>query len=402
MIRTESAGGIGSAITALNDVQHICVSAVPRRGCGLAEQAVDALQNIAAVIGGPGSQGSIVQQAVFVRDLSHVETCRRIIRDFYGAHLPATSYIPQPPCEGKELAIEALGVTGPPGAVEIERCCEQMVVSRHSGVSWIHAAHLFPEPTTAGVYARSVAAFEKVGQMLAKRNVRYSDVVRTWIYLGDIVGREGDVQRYQELNRARTDFYSQFHFGQGRTPPGFSRTVYPASTGIGTDGTGVVVSCIAVQSDRADLVLLPLENPRQASAFDYQLRYGPQSPKFARAMAVVVGHTATIFISGTAAITNSESRHPGDVESQTQLTLDNIASLISADNFRNHGRPDLGSTLNDLALVRVYIKRQEDYAKCRAVCEKRLGERPILYAVADVCRPELLVEIEGMAFCQTE
>jgi len=50
--------------------------------------------------------------------------------------------------------------------------------------------------------------------------------------------------------------------------------------------------------------------------------------------------------------------------------------------------------------VRVYIKRQEDYAKCRAVCEARLGELPTVYAVADVCRPELLVEIEGIAFSQ--
>jgi hypothetical protein len=48
--------------------------------------------------------------------------------------------------------------------------------------------------------------------------------------------------------------------------------------------------------------------------------------------------------------------------------------------------------------VRVYIKRQEDYEKVRAVCESRLGELPTIYAIADVCRPDLLVEIEGMAF----
>ena len=398
MLRTESVAGIGSAVAALNDVQHVCVSAIPRRGRGLAQQAEDALQSIADVIGSHGSHGSIVRQAVFVRDLAQVETCRQIIRDFYGDHLPATSYIPQPPCEGKELAIEALGVAGPPGAVEIERCCEQMVVTRHSGVTWVHAANLFPEPTTAGVYARSLAAFEKLSQMLAKRNVRYSEVIRTWIYLGDIVGPEGATQRYKEMNRARTDFYRHFTFGQGRTPPGFTRPVFPASTGIGTDGKGVVVSCIALQTDRTDLTLVPLENPQQTSAFDYQQHYSPQSPKFARAMAVAVGNSATIFISGTASITNSESRFVGDVAGQTHLTLDNIAALIGADNFRHHGVPSLGSTLDDLALVRVYIKRQEDYDRCRAVCEARLGPRPIVYAVADVCRPELLVEIEGLAF----
>ena len=48
--------------------------------------------------------------------------------------------------------------------------------------------------------------------------------------------------------------------------------------------------------------------------------------------------------------------------------------------------------------MRVYIKNQEDYQKTRAVCEDRFGEVPTIYAVADVCRPELLVEIEGIAF----
>ncbi len=398
MIRTESAHGIGSAVAALNDVQHVCVSAVPHRGHSLAEQAYDALESVADVTGNHGSHGSIVYQAVFVRDLSQVETCRRIIREFYGDNLPATSYIPQPPCEGKELAIEAMGLAGPPGALDIERCCEQMVVAKHSGVTWVHAANLLPEPTAAGVYSRSLMTFEKVSQMLAKRNVRYQDVIRTWIYLGDIVGPEGDTQRYKELNRARTDFYTHFNFCQGHTPADFNHPLFPASTGIGTDGKGVMISCLALQTDRTDLVLLPLENPQQTSAFDYGSHYSPQSPKFARAMAVAVGDSATIFVSGTAAITDSESRYPGDVAAQTQLTLDNIAALISTENFRDHGKANLGATLDDLAQVRVYIKRQEDYARCRAVCEARLGARPIIYAVADVCRPELLVEIEGVAF----
>jgi len=62
----------------------------------------------------------------------------------------------------------------------------------------------------------------------------------------------------------------------------------------------------------------------------------------------------------------------------------------------------LGATLGDLAFARVYIKRQEDYRGVRAVCEDRLGELPTVYAVADVCRPELLVEIEGVAFSRRE
>ena len=71
---------------------------------------------------------------------------------------------------------------------------------------------------------------------------------------------------------------------------------------------------------------------------------------------------------------------------------------IILDEFRHHGLSGLGATMADLALARVYIKRQEDYERTRAVCRRRLGELPTIYAVADVCRPELLVEIEGIAF----
>ena len=58
----------------------------------------------------------------------------------------------------------------------------------------------------------------------------------------------------------------------------------------------------------------------------------------------------------------------------------------------------MGTTFDNLGLVRIYIKRQEDFEKTRAICRSRLGDLPTIYAVADVCRPELLVEIEGMAF----
>ena len=115
-------------------------------------------------------------------------------------------------------------------------------------------------------------------------------------------------------------------------------------------------------------------------------------------MAVAAGDFATTFISGTASITASETRHLCDIRAQTMQTLDNIEALIAADNFGSHGLAGFGATLADLALARVYIKRREDYPVARQICEARLGELPAIYAVGDVCRPELLVEIEGIAF----
>lgn len=398
MIRKESSDGIGYSAVELADVRHVFAAAVPRCGGSTQEQAQDALGTIQAVMEDQGTGGSIVHQAVFISDPGNLSRVRKLIEDFYGDQLPATTYIFQPPCCGKLLSIEAMGVGGGTAEVEIERVSDQLVIATHNDISWVHCGQIVPDTPATGVYDRSIDAFKKMDALLASRGVRFDQVIRTWLYLGDIVGPEGDTQRYKELNRARTDFFEGIRFIADRTPPECNGAVYPASTGIGTSETDLAMSCIALVTDRKDIVATPLENPLQTSAFDYAAKYSLKSPKFARAMALSCGPYATIFVSGTASITNSETRYVGDIEGQTRQTLDNIEALISQKNLADHAMPGLGTALDGLALVRVYIKRQEDYAKCRAVCEARLGELPIVYAIADVCRPELLVEIEGIAF----
>jgi len=398
IVRKESSKGIGYSVVDLNGTRHVFASAVPRKGESLEDQAHDALRTIEAVMQEEGTMGSIVKQAVFVKGVDEIDQCRQIIKEFYRDQLPATTYIPQPPCEGKLLEIEAFGIGWGRGDVEIKRLSERTVLTRHDDITWVHLGHIIPQTKAAGVYQRSLDAFGRMSEGLAARGFRYDQVVRTWLYLGDIVGREGDTQRYKELNRARTDFYRDIRFGGKHLPTNLDHRVYPASTGIGADGNDVVMSCIAMTTDRDDVKLLPLENPLQTSAFDYGEQYSPESPKFARAMAIAAGDFATIFVSGTASITQSETRYLGDMEGQTWQTLENIAALISADNFKAHGLPGFGATLDDLAFVRVYVKRQEDYALSKNICNCRLGELPAIYAAADVCRPELLVEIEGIAF----
>jgi enamine deaminase RidA (YjgF/YER057c/UK114 family) len=106
----------------------------------------------------------------------------------------------------------------------------------------------------------------------------------------------------------------------------------------------------------------------------------------------------TTWLSGTASVVHSVSRHPDNIERQTEQTIENIEKLISRENFGFHGVKNAGARLRDLAKIRVYLKRQEDFVRCKEICERRFGSVPAIYAVADVCRPELLVEIEGVAF----
>ncbi len=398
MIRKESSNGIGYSVVDLNDTRHVLASAVPRHGATLEEQAHDALQTIKAVIQEKSTLGSIVKQAVFLKEIEHIEPCRRIMKGFYGDDLPATVYVPQPPCEGKLLGIEALGVDQGQGDVRIERLGERTVVTRHDGLAFLHLAHILPETDSTSVYERSLDALARMSDGIRAQGFRCHQIIRTWLYLPDIGGAEGDTHRYNELNRARTDFYRDIHFSAEHVPPEVRHRSYPASTAIGTSGADIVMSCIAMATDRDDVKVAPLENPLQTSAFDYGQQYSPRSPKFARGLAIVVGDSATVFVSGTASITGSQTQYVGDAKGQTWQTLDNIVTLLSEVNLRRHGMPGFGATLDDVALVRVYVKRQEDYAVVKDICECRLGEVPTVYAVADICRPELLVEIEGIAF----
>ena len=427
MINKRSQEGIGYSVFNLNEVRHVVATAIPRTGNTLQEQARDALHTIEAVIREKSTQGAIVQQTVFMNGREELDECRQVIREFYGADMPATTYVAQPLCDGKLLSIVALGICQSTGDVEIERHSENLVVTRCQGVAWAYCGHIIPNTSATSVYARSLNAFGRMQEVLGSRGFDYDQVFRTWLYLGDIVGPEKNTQRYKELNRARADFYKDMRFVADKVPSNIKHIVYPASTGIGTccsrpsavcqtqgclSNNGVcttkepdnqcsacadvVMSCIALSSQDKDLVLVPLENPGQTAAFDYGADYSPRSPKFSRAMAVTTQGYALTFISGTASITDSESRFLDDIEGQTHQTLDNMEALVTEENFKRHGMPGHGGTLKDLALVRVYVKRQEDYAKARAIVEARLGELPTVFALADVCRPELLIEMEGI------
>ena len=199
-IRKVSQSGVGYSVVDLNNVRHVFAAATPLAGSTFDEQADDALRTIEAVIGEEGTRGSIVHQAVFLADMTHLARCQQIMRDFYGRELPATSYIPQPPCGGKLLAVEALGVGQGLGEVQIERIDEDLVVARHNGIAWVHCAKTMPQTENLPVYDGSLGILEGVCKMLGRAGARFDQVIRTWFYLGGIVDDDGPVQRYKELN----------------------------------------------------------------------------------------------------------------------------------------------------------------------------------------------------------
>jgi chorismate lyase/3-hydroxybenzoate synthase len=131
-----------------------------------------------------------------------------------------------------------------------------------------------------------------------------------------------------------------------------------------------------------------LENPRQVSAYRYPPEYAGVSPAFARA--TLLGDR--LLISGTAAIVGHESQHVGDVGRQARCTVDNICVLLEHACAQANARRAV-----DLQ-ARVYLRNPADLARVRAQVEATLpGLAGVLYLQAQVCRAELLVEIEATA-----
>lgn len=358
------------------------------------EQALEVLALFRAILHKDKQSATITLQTVFLRDARNQSDCEEIFAQHYGWPVPVTNFVLQPPADGAALAVEAWAIGG--NGVRLRRHSSQLLSVDYDGMRWIYCGGIRAGPGC--VYAQTNESLRRMQNILIQAGSGFEHVVRTWFYLGGITEPEGGRTRYQGLNSARADFYQTIHFGRSLPVQNGIHSVYPASTGIGTNGPELVMSCVALETERKDISLVPLENPQQTSAYAYDAHYSRHPPRFSRGMALVTGNYVTTWISGTASIVNSESRYAGDIQAQTEQTIDNIKRLIAPENFKEHGIRRAGATLNDLTKIRVYLKRPTDLAVCRSVCEKRFGAVPSIYLIADICRPELLVEIEGVAF----
>jgi chorismate lyase / 3-hydroxybenzoate synthase len=209
---------------------------------------------------------------------------------------------------------------------------------------------------------------------------KYPHLLRVWNYLPDINGANGSTERYQQYNTARQQALQTF----GRPVVGS----VPAASALGSIGDGPVV--IYFLAGRTPPIFV--ENPRQVSAYHYPLEYGTHRPAFSRATMLNDPEHLTLFISGTASIVGHRSLHPGDVAAQTRETLLNIEALIAEANRMQRGAR---FSLEVLA-YKVYVRRPADLAIIQAeLAAANCASARTIYLQADICRQELLVEIEA-------
>ncbi|WP_315385305.1 pteridine-dependent deoxygenase [uncultured Stenotrophomonas sp.] len=226
------------------------------------------------------------------------------------------------------------------------------------------------EAAAADAYARMSGFLSTCG---------FPHLLRTWNYLDAVTEGEGDQERYR-----------RFCVGRVRGLRELDEAALPAATCIGRfDG----VRRLQVYWLAAREAGLPLENPRQVSAFRYPRQYGPQSPSFSRALLPPPATGLPLLQSGTAAIVGHVSQHTGSVGEQLEETLTNLQSLVDAARLQ---RPALPAQLGAGSLLKVYVRRAGDMPAIAARMAELPGSPAFVVLHAEVCRAELLVEIEGL------
>ena len=199
------------------------------------------------------------------------------------------------------------------------------------------------------------------------------NLLRAWNYIADINRGEGDSERYKLFCAGRYAAFNQC---------GISEKNYPAASALGHGSDYLVIYLIS-----AAFQGVHIENPKQHSAYTYPREYGPRSPSFARA--TVCSELGQSFISGTASITGHQTLHADDIERQLELTLENIETLIA--HIEEAQRLQL-----ETGLFKVYIRNPQDVPSIRASIATRYPALATLYLQADICRADLLLEIEAI------
>lgn len=248
------------------------------------------------------------------------------------------------------------------------KCCHQQ------GVRWVVLQNL---PASTGGNSghngeRLVElAIEEADRLLAGLHMSYRDVVRTWFYLDDIVAW------YSRFNSARSRKYRQH-----KLSPEADRGVLrlPASTGIGVSGRRVTLNLLAVNPRGSSTTVTQLRSPAQMDAY----RYGSA---FSRGALIQSGESSLVEMSGTAAIDErGRSLDSNDFGLQLSATLDRVEVLLNS----------CGGRVDEISAATAFVKRPADVARFwQSLALRGLEQLPVVCLVADICREELLFEIDA-------
>jgi enamine deaminase RidA (YjgF/YER057c/UK114 family) len=285
----------------------------------------------------------------------------------------AISIVQQRPLRGAKAALLAYHIDAPEGLVKRRLSPRHLLVEK-AGKRHLWSARLCCEDAekSLSAEAQTRVVFDELIQTLAQQGASLRDhCLRTWIFMKDV-----DIF-YRGMVDARRALFAD----QGLN----GATHFIASTGI--EGGGAHRYDVVAMDAYSNLDV----EPRQISYlndFDRLCATKDYNVTFERATRVAYADRAHIFLSGTASIDAAgEVVHPGDAGRQLDRALENVDALLRAGS----------ASLADMTHMIVYLRDPSDLALIEGRLRERLPDLPLIIVQGAVCRPEWLVEVEGVA-----
>ncbi|MFL6591772.1 MAG: pteridine-dependent deoxygenase [Luteimonas sp.] len=234
------------------------------------------------------------------------------------------------------------------------------------------------EEGAGGIVVAAAHAYERLTAFVRDSDTPH--LLRIWNYLDAITQGDGDTERYR-----------QFCVGRARGLGAFDAAQLPAATAIGRCDDARVLQIYWLSAAAPGI---PVENPRQVSAYRYPRSYGPQPPSFARAMLPPTARQTPLLLSGTASVVGHASQHADALLAQVEETFANFDALLGA---ARQSQPTLPPAFGPGTRLKAYVRDRGDLDAVAAALQARFGDRvPRIVLHAAICRRELCVEIDGV------
>jgi enamine deaminase RidA (YjgF/YER057c/UK114 family) len=310
---------------------------------------------------------NIVRQEIFGSISAHAETLRALQHEFGSVDWPVTLVEGLGSGNGGISGMHIFAVAG----TQVDTIRQEgKVVGRifdDGCVRHCFLGNLAPTNPSVSKSVQSREMFERMEQALIEAGMDMTNVVRTWLFLDDILSW------YEELNDIRTGFFRKKKLSHG---------LLPASTGIGgrnTAGTAIVGGAWAVQITDDSVAVRAVPSPLQCSSLEY-------GSAFNRAVLIDMPAARRLLVSGTASIEpNGRSAHVGDLRKQIGLTMKVTHAILASRGFN----------FSDVTRSTAYFKNIQD-APAFDIWrqEQKVEPFPLVMTESIICRDELLFEVE--------
>jgi enamine deaminase RidA (YjgF/YER057c/UK114 family) len=349
---------------------EIYISATPGQAAPLQDQAREIFSGIRDTL--RSKNAFILQERVF-SILTATEAIRRARSEVYGDLDDGVA---------PSFLVAAEGSSGPIAGVQVHAVITEnkpeVVSLNQTGCGRILRIPGCALVTLSGVSApqapnnadQAQVMLETGESVLKQFGADFLSVPRTWMWLKDILSW------YDDFNGVRNNFFTE----RGLIGDG-TRQSMPASTGIGLgpDNGGHCAMDIVAVLEPADCTEYLQVTGKQHCALNY-------GSAFSRASKATTPAGQTVYVSGTASIdADGATTNIGDAAGQINATIENVRAVLT----------EMHSSEKDLVQVIAYCKTTEVEQVFNSI--KGNLDWPWITVICDICRHDLLFEIEAAA-----